>query len=71
MKSSLRVSLSEIKEAIAKLSAEERRELVRSLTRTVVPLTPDQRLRLQEESDAVPDDQWVDWEDLKNEFPVR
>ena len=66
----LEVSLSEIKEAIAKLSAEERQELVRSLTRTVVPLTLEQRCRLQEEADAIPDDMWVNWEDLKNEFPV-
>ena len=62
------MSLSEIKEAIGKLPVEERRELIRSLTRTVVSLTQEQRARIQAKADAVPDHEWVDWEDLKKEF---
>ena len=62
------MELSEIKEAIAKLSPDDRRELTESLTRTHLELTQEERSRIQEQVDATPEDQWVDWEALKKEF---
>ncbi len=61
------MGVSEIKEAIARLSSEERRELVQSLTRKSVDLTAEERSRIQAKADGTPEDQWIDWEDLKRE----
>jgi hypothetical protein len=62
------MDLSDIKEAIARLSPEDRRALTKSLTRVQLQLTPEEKARIQQQVDATPDDQWVDWEDLKKEF---
>ena len=62
------MELSEIKKAIAKLSPDDRRALTESLTRTHLELTQEERSRIQEQVDATPEDQWVDWEVLKKEF---
>ena len=66
------MDLSEIKEAIAKLSPEDRRSLTRSFLRTRLRLTPEERSRIRELVDATPEDQWVDWEDLNqnNSLPA-
>ena len=62
------MSVTEIRRAIAELPPEERHELVRSLTRRFVKLTPDERAEIEGLVDAVPEDEWVDWEDLKAEL---
>ncbi|MFT5470160.1 MAG: hypothetical protein ACI8UO_005284 [Verrucomicrobiales bacterium] len=59
------MSLEEIKSAIAELPEEKRRNLVDSIVPRFVELSADDETRIQAEFDAVPEDGWIDWEDLK------
>ena len=62
------MSVDEIKAAIAELSPEERRELVDSLTRPPKVISPELRGRIRQDSEeALADDRWISWEELKAE----
>ena len=62
------MSVAEIQKAIAELPSEERRALIISLTPRYVKLSEKERQRIRDKAAAVPDDEWVSWEDLKKEF---
>lgn len=62
------MSVEEIREAIANLSQEERRDLVKSLTPKTGKLTPELLGKIRKDSKAaLARDTWVSWEDLKAE----
>lgn len=62
------MSVAEIQQAIAELPAAERRALIRSLTPRFVKLSEEEKQAIRDKADAVPDDEWISWEEIKSEF---
>jgi len=61
------MSRAQIEQAIAALSSEERRDLIRSPVPRKLVLTPQEAERIRQAALAVPDETWIDWEALKKE----
>lgn len=62
------MSVAEIQKAIAELPSEDRRALISSLTPRYVKLSEEEKRKIREKAAAVPNDEWISWEDLKAEF---
>jgi hypothetical protein len=65
------MSRAQIEQAIAALSSEERRDLIRSLVPRKLVVTPQEAEQIRQAALAVPDGTWIDWEALKNEPPAK
>jgi len=64
------MSRAQIEQAIAALSWEERRDLIRTLVPRKVALSPHEADQIRQAALAVPEGTWIDWEALKNESPI-
>jgi len=62
------MNLEEIRKAIFLLSEDERRRLIDSLVVRRVPVTKEQRERMRDELRAIPEDEWIDWDQLREEL---
>ena len=63
------MSRAQIEEAIAALSPEERRDLIRTLVPRKLALMPHEADQIRQAALAVPEGTWIHWDALKNEPP--
>ena len=62
------MNVEELQREVAKLSPMDRAELIRSLLPQHLPLDQDDRNRLIAEASSIPDDEWIQWNDVRDEF---
>jgi hypothetical protein len=60
----------QIEQAIAALSSEERRDLIRTLLPRKLTLSAYEADQIRQAALAVADGSWIDWDTLKNDLPI-